>query len=211
MNIFLPWRFFRILFALWISFLHSAIFSCAEVMFCSTMWTHMLILSYYNCFLTHTQDLRWCCSCSPFVISMKCNEVNRLWIVTKSQFRTYVRVDFLIILHFPKIHVINHQRLSHGELTLGQCAHHPVILSKSKQNYKMVYQSIKAVLSHFCGNTLLLNPKLRSLKLPYPSSGVPGELHHLVKLFSSTLIRRSSPAPSPSIRRRFRITSSRIQ
>lgn len=32
---FLPWRFFRILFALCISFLHSAIFSCAEVMFCS--------------------------------------------------------------------------------------------------------------------------------------------------------------------------------
>lgn len=31
----LPWRFFRILFALCISFLHSAIFSCAEVIFCS--------------------------------------------------------------------------------------------------------------------------------------------------------------------------------
>lgn len=45
----------------------------------------------------------------------------------------------------------------------------------------------------------------------YPSSGVPGELHHFVKLFNSKLIRRSSPAPSPSMRRRFRMTSSKTK
>lgn len=44
------------------------------------------------------------------------------------KFPTYACVDFLIILHFPEVHVINHQRLPHGEFTLGQCAQHPLIL-----------------------------------------------------------------------------------
>ena len=34
----IPCRFFRILFALWISFLHSDMFSWADVMFSSTLW-----------------------------------------------------------------------------------------------------------------------------------------------------------------------------
>lgn len=53
------------------------------------------------------------------------------------------------------------------------------------------------------------SPWLRPLSSAYPSSGLPGELHHLVKVLRSKLIRRSSPAPSPSMRRRFRITSSK--
>lgn len=61
---------------------------------------------------------------------------------------------------------------------------------------------------HCYRNSWWQSPKLGSAQLAYHSSAVPGELHHLVKLFSSTFMRRSSPAPSPSMRRRFRITSS---
>lgn len=43
-------------------------------------------------------------------------------------FVTYVCVDFFVIFHFPKVHVIHHQRLSQREFTLGQSAQHPLIL-----------------------------------------------------------------------------------
>ena len=67
----------------------------------------------------------------------------------KSPFPTYVSVDFLIILHFPKIHVINHQRLPHGEFTLGQYAHHPLILCEPGQIYRTVYDSKQVIVHTF--------------------------------------------------------------
>lgn len=56
-------------------------------------------------------------------------------------FRTYISVDFLIILHFPKVHVINHQRLPHGGFTLSQDAQHPLILREPEQDYNTVCDS----------------------------------------------------------------------
>lgn len=121
---------------------------------------------------------------------------------------TNVGVDFLIILHFPKIHVVNHQRLPHGKFTLSQNAQHPLILCESEQNYSTFYDSDQILLGDF---REMRGNRVGYVELAYPSSGVPGELHHFVKLFRSKLIRRSSPAPSPSMRRRFRITSSGIR
>lgn len=65
----------------------------------------------------------------------------------KSISSTYISVDFLIIFHFPKIHVINHQGLPHGEFTLGQCAQHPLVLCESEENDKTVYE-LKRILPH---------------------------------------------------------------
>lgn len=57
------------------------------------------------------------------------------------EFPTYASVDFLIILHFQKVHVINHQRLPHREFTLGQCGQHPLMLSEPEENYKTFYET----------------------------------------------------------------------
>lgn len=127
---------------------------------------------------------------------------------------TYVRIYLLIIFHFTKIHVVNHQSLPHGELTLSQSPQHPLVLSepRNKVIQPLLIQVSLTEIEHFntCFITTNWDASNRNT-LSYPSSGVPaGEWHHLVKLFSSKLILRSSPAPSPSIRRRFRITSSTV-
>ncbi len=60
---------------------------------------------------------------------------------------TYVSVDFLVILHFSKVHVIHHQRLPHGEFTLGQHAQHPLILRKPVRKFHQGL-CLKAILNH---------------------------------------------------------------
>lgn len=115
---------------------------------------------------------------------------------------TYAGVYFFIIVHFKEVHVIYHQSLPHGEFTLRQCGQHPLILREPEHDIRRCYDFNE--INHKSIQILVVD-------LTYPSSGVPGELHHLVKVFRSKLIRRSSPAPSPSIRSRFRITSSKTE
>jgi hypothetical protein len=75
-----------------------------------------------------------------------------------------------------------------------------------------IYMRHLAFSSHL-KNIVALNAMVSIINISYTSSSAecPGEFDHLIKDLRRRLRRRSSPVPSPSMRRRRRITSSTMK